>query len=526
MESRMINSYPQGGATNSTKVLGIDGNNNTILIDTNEIESVNGFEGKIVSILGDSISTFAGYTPVADGHNLQHRNRYPQDNLITNVEETWWWKLINGLGAQLGINDSWAGSQVSNDLADNSGDLGPDACMASNTRITNLGSNGTPDLILFYGGTNDCGRSVTLGTFDSTTTHSLDLVSTTWASFADAYACAIMRLQHYYPNAKLIVLLPTYTTGYYTLARLDSYNEVVKEICDYFGVPVLDLRQCGINWANVGTTLGDGIHPVASGMDLMCRYIRQRLLSMYSCEIGTVERYPITTHLTQVNSSNGYYVSVRANESYTTALTVDYGVIDSVTVTMGGVDITSDVYDSQTKIITISAVTGAVVITATSAATVTVYRGQVVIDHPEYFTNSIVAGSRGWAYVDNPIGVPINAIWFNTETAVTNGVVTVGVADVNTATLKRSQTATYNKIGTDKELIQVVFDEAYTLTENEVFIFFCQDSINFNVLYSMGQFVVTETQYNRVPQIYGSGSQSWGEYGSGVHTGVAIGYVQ
>ena len=42
--------------------------------------------------MGDSISTYAGYTPVADGHNLNHRNRYPQSNLISSTEgvgKTW-----------------------------------------------------------------------------------------------------------------------------------------------------------------------------------------------------------------------------------------------------------------------------------------------------------------------------------------------------------------------------------------------------------------------------------------------------
>lgn len=38
-----------------------------------------------------------------------------------------------------------------------------------------------------------------------------------------------------------------WTTSYYTIANMDKYGEVVKDICDYFGVPVIDLRKCGIN---------------------------------------------------------------------------------------------------------------------------------------------------------------------------------------------------------------------------------------------------------------------------------------
>ena len=59
-------------------------------------------------------------------------------------------KLINQLGASLGINESWRGTKVSG-----SGNN----IFASQTRIGHLGGNGTPDLILVYGGTNDAGAT-------------------------------------------------------------------------------------------------------------------------------------------------------------------------------------------------------------------------------------------------------------------------------------------------------------------------------------------------------------------------------
>ena len=62
------------------------------------------YKGKVISILGDSISTFAGYIPVADGFNLEHLPRYPQDNLLTDVNETWWMQVINQLA---GCNRQW-----------------------------------------------------------------------------------------------------------------------------------------------------------------------------------------------------------------------------------------------------------------------------------------------------------------------------------------------------------------------------------------------------------------------------------
>lgn len=318
------------------------------------------FKGNVISILGDSISTFSGYIPVADGHNLTHRARYPQNDLLTDVTLTWWHKLITNLGAKLGINDSWAGSRVHNSLDTNSGDQGVDACMASITRISNLGANGTPDIILFYGGTNDAGGKITIGEFDSTANHtSVDLTSVKWSTFADAYSTAIMRLQYYYPDAKIVCLLPMWTTSYYTVANMDAYGEVVKEICDYFGVLVIDLRKCGINWQNKGYTLGDGIHPTAKGMDLMERYIRMQLLSFYEGNYAENIVYSVTNNLTNVTNEDRYIKGVSEGKSYSATLS---GTPSNLSVKMGGTDITSVSFNSSNNTINISSVTGDIVI--------------------------------------------------------------------------------------------------------------------------------------------------------------------
>lgn len=126
--------------------------------------------GKTLSILGDSISTFG--TP-DQSNNLgvwtypNNRCRYPQSNLFTEVGYTYWKMLLDEYGMKLGINESWAGSRVSNSQVSDSGDLGTNRCMSSVTRISHLGENGTPDIILVYGGTNDAGAKVTIGEFNT-----------------------------------------------------------------------------------------------------------------------------------------------------------------------------------------------------------------------------------------------------------------------------------------------------------------------------------------------------------------------
>ncbi len=219
------------------------------------------YKGKRISILGDSISTFAGYIPEADGVNLAHRPRYPQDDLLCDVNETWWMRVIISIGAELGVNDSWAGSTVTNTLDENIKDAGPDVAMASLTRIRNLGAEGTPDLILFYGGTNDAGKKAVKGSFIPK--DSPDFAATKWQSFADAYTEAICRIRYYYPNAELLCITPALSGGYYDNARLSEFADLIIDICSYYNIKYVDLRSSGI----VPDMLPDRLHPNAEGMN-------------------------------------------------------------------------------------------------------------------------------------------------------------------------------------------------------------------------------------------------------------------
>ncbi|MBQ9794955.1 MAG: prolyl oligopeptidase family serine peptidase, partial [Clostridia bacterium] len=314
------------------------------------------FDGKVISILSASTSTFEGYTPVADGFNLDHRDRYPQDNLLTHVNDTWWMQTIQELNAKLGINDSWAGSQVLNTQDTNSGDLGPDAAMASITRIKNLGSNGTPDVILFFGGGNDMGRGVALGSFDPATAPTeVDLTATKWESFADAYVAAIMRLQYFYPEAKILAMTTYPMPSYVTQAKLDKYGPVVQAICEHYGVEYLSLQDCGVTFE----MLPDDIHPNAEGMDYITAAVVEKLTDTFVLPAGETVVHTVTHNLSQAKASLGYYKGISANKAFEETLT---GEDLTVTVTMGGVDITATAY--KNGVISIPAVTGNLVITA------------------------------------------------------------------------------------------------------------------------------------------------------------------
>ena len=121
------------------------------------------------------------------------------------------------------------------------------------------------------------GLGVPLGVFNmENAPQQVDLVSTKWITFVDAYVAAILRLQYFYPDAQIIAMLPTYTVEYYTEETLHYFNEEMMEICGYYGIPWVDLRDCGITTE----LLPDGIHPNAEGMDYITAAVQEVLLAV------------------------------------------------------------------------------------------------------------------------------------------------------------------------------------------------------------------------------------------------------
>ena len=219
--------------------------------------------GKTVSILGASISTFAGYIPA------DHRPRYPDTHPkcdVTDVRQTYWMQLIEEQGARLGVNDSWAGSCVCNIWDEDTGDVGPTRAMASMTRIKNLGTNGTPDLILFFGGGNDYVRGCPLGEFHPETAPTeAEFFAVKWDTVADAYTAAILRMKAVYPNARIIAQLP-FSHG---KPVLEAHIARLAAICRHYGI--VSLAHPDIVESEM---LYDGNHPNAYAMGLLADELR------------------------------------------------------------------------------------------------------------------------------------------------------------------------------------------------------------------------------------------------------------
>lgn len=343
--------------------------------------------GKKVSFIGDSITTYSGYLPSGNA------SRYPRSgDPINSVDKTWWMKLITNTGMVLGQNCAWDGSTVTGLSTSTTDAYG--AC--SDKRIGQIDDNGNPDIVICFIGINDWG-----GTYNKTHTHYggsfVDGTMVTVGSytgetaapsgelktFSEAYGAMIYKIQTSYPSARVYccTLLPTNGKATYnydgdgvfpSLNRdgisVASYNNCIRMLANNMNAGVIEFADCGISWGNMSSYLHDGLHPNETGMTLLANKAQRVLESEYGFTIvqDTVTSYTITNNLTHTTNSNAQN-SIVENNSYSASLSSDaHYTLSTVTVTMGGVDVTSSVYSNGE--ITISSVTGDIVITATSIA--------------------------------------------------------------------------------------------------------------------------------------------------------------
>lgn len=144
-----------------------------------------------------------------------------------------------------------------------------------------------------------------------------------------------------------------YYQGSYYRPRTDSNWAALR---NYFnGLPGDTLRDKAVSWCRL----------MGIQASLINRY-RKAMINGSPESVGYANA--VTYSLANVSASNTA-ATVENGGSYSTTLTASGGfVLGSVTVTMGGADITAAAYDSSTGAITILVVTGDIVITASAIA--------------------------------------------------------------------------------------------------------------------------------------------------------------
>ncbi len=223
----------------------------------NELALQQLLSGKTISILGDSISTFTGYSNNTSYNSTIGNNAlyYKDAEPFKSVYETWWMQTINRTGLSLNVNNSYSGDKIT------------EKGLSRALQLHN-NNNVSPDIIAVYLGINDFRTGVTLD------------------AFVTAYTEMIRGMQEKYSDADIFLFTMAYTTRTNNGIKPESitqYNAAIKAIATELGCTVVDIAgEHGINQTNYSTYMCDGdLHPNYLGMDLMTERFVEAITEKY-----------------------------------------------------------------------------------------------------------------------------------------------------------------------------------------------------------------------------------------------------
>lgn len=213
-----------------------------------------------IAIIGDSYSTFEGWSnkDIAGNDNdyyVYYPHECPQTG-VDSVEKTWWYMLCQKPEFELEISNSFSGSVISNTHYNGVDVAGTDLSFMNRVGKNSYGVdyNGNPDIILIFGGTNDCWAGVELG----------DYVYRNWSAddlkcFRPAFSKLIHTLKELYPNATMYNI--TNSNDPYGVST--PFAKSMKRICKHYGVTNIVLDDI---------EKVDG-HPTYVGMQAICEQV-------------------------------------------------------------------------------------------------------------------------------------------------------------------------------------------------------------------------------------------------------------
>lgn len=231
----------------------------------------------LVSVMGDSMSTFEGFIP--EGWNVFYTGENCEATGVTTVDDTWWMQVIRGMGGEFLANASWSGSCVEG--------VGYPAG-ESRARTDALQKDGAhPDVVLIFMGINDFGWGGTmnqmLGRGTATPTN-IDLAKYPVVApgpapvdaaekFGEAYSRMLQNIVCDNPGVEVwcltlpvgrIVGAPSTAFTYpYRGNHFDRYNNAIRVAAGQWpGCHVADCRALMLDYEAV-----DGTHPTKRGME-------------------------------------------------------------------------------------------------------------------------------------------------------------------------------------------------------------------------------------------------------------------
>lgn len=154
----------------------------------------------------------------------------------------------------------------------------------------NNGTYPTPDVFIFAYGTNDNPNNA--GSIEDAFSGSLDSIDKT--TIVGGMRYALEKITTAFPNCQCFVLniLQSAYSGYQSRDAQLTKNNIIKEVADYFSIPVFDqYDQCGITRlyetaGSNGRYLQDGLHPNVAGRKKQAEYIINQLKANYKKKIN------------------------------------------------------------------------------------------------------------------------------------------------------------------------------------------------------------------------------------------------
>ena len=328
-----------------------------------EYAEVGDFTGKKISILGDSISTYANYsnssaaltTNSTIGKGAVY---YPRSGFDVAVEDTWWKKTADRLGMEILVNNSWSGSCL---LNTRSGTVGAylDRCVQLHDDTgDNAGEH--PDIIAIFLGTNDFYTYPdSLGRFYDINFNNLIIEKENSVSYAtpktsiEAYAIILDKISRAYPDAEVYCFTLLQRIDAHTSAQPLEFNSDIASLAKMYGAQVVDLYNCGILTDSIAFKMfmGDTLHPNRAGMEAISNAFTSTLLKN-SKYLEYSQVHDVRFELDGVVAMEGALrAAVEAHPFKTEIVAIDPSMHFEVNVFMGDRDITAECYENGVIII-------------------------------------------------------------------------------------------------------------------------------------------------------------------------------
>lgn len=321
-------------------------------------------EGKYISVMGDSISTYMGWSdsrPIAS-ESCTHRYGEPYygpvgsdcHNTALLVEDTWWHQAAQQLGAEILMSNAGnstgllhASYPANADWQQYLQDL-----LAYKTRPYYMGADGIdPDIIALYIGSSDVRFSPeAFGTLAAVDFDTLIVKNSdgTYSyaepvTVAESYCILLHKIMTTYPNAEVycFTVVPsaggTLSTCNKRLAAALPYNDMIRSIADHYGAIVVDLfKEFDLDPDGDGKTTQEKFdafqacynndpHPNAAGFDVITKCFVDTVLDN-SRFVVSVETTAKNEELIGVSVSDGANGVRKTADGYVTpsGMVVDY----------------------------------------------------------------------------------------------------------------------------------------------------------------------------------------------------------